>query len=81
MELPESTKNEGISTGEAINFVWCTLLAIGVPTASCAWIGRFVDKRFGISPWGTLIGIIIAAGLVWLVMRRMIQKFKDLYTS
>jgi len=72
------SNDRNISTWEAIGFVWQLLVLIAVPTTLLAFAGRWIDTRFGTTPWATGAGLVIALALALLVAwrfgRRMAEK-------
>ncbi len=62
MTNADSTDSGGskISQWEAMSFVWELLFLITVPTLVFALGGRWIDSRYGLSPWGTLLGLFLA---------------------
>jgi F0F1-type ATP synthase assembly protein I len=49
-------------------------LAFTLPIAGGGFLGRYVDGRFGVHPWGTLGGILLGlaggTGLAYVAVRR-----------
>lgn len=72
------SNNQTISTWEAIGFVWQLLLLIALPTTLLALAGRWVDTRYGTTPWATGVGLAIALAsallVAWRVGKRIAQK-------
>ena len=67
-----------ISTWEAVGFVWQLLALIAIPTTLLALGGRWVDTRFGTTPWITLAGLLLALTIALTITlryaRRMAKK-------
>lgn len=51
------------SAWQAVGFVWQLLMFIAIPTTLLALAGRWIDTRFGSTPWATLLGLILALAL------------------
>jgi len=50
-------KNESWS---ALSLAWELGYSIAIPLVLLALLGRFIDKKFGTSPWFLLIGVIFS---------------------
>jgi len=64
------SNDRNISTWEAVGFVWQLLVLIAVPTTLFAFAGRWIDTRFGTTPWATGAGLVVALALAFLVALR-----------
>ena len=62
MDKPTSRPSEP-SSWEAVGFVWQVLLFVAVPTTLLALGGRWVDTRYGTTPWVTLAGLVLALAI------------------
>jgi F0F1-type ATP synthase assembly protein I len=45
---------------EATEFVWQVLALVAIPTTVFALLGRWIDARYGTTPWATLVGLVLA---------------------
>ena len=77
--MENETKRE-ISTWEAMEFVWEVLIAIAVPTTLFALGGRWLDTKWGTSPWMTVLGLVLALAIAALLVlrkgKKMAQRMK-----
>lgn len=64
------SNTQNISTWKAVGLVWQLLVLIALPTTLLALAGRWVDTRYGTTPWATLAGLVIALTLALLVALR-----------
>lgn len=51
-------KKEG--TWSALSLAWQLGYSIAIPLVVLALLGRFIDKRFGTSPWFLLTGVLLS---------------------
>jgi hypothetical protein len=73
MEGPadKETSRKIISQWEAVGFVTEVLVAVAVPTTLLALGGRWMDAKYGIAPWATVLGLILSLAIsAFLVTRR-----------
>ncbi len=64
-------KPSKISQWEALGFVGEVFAIIAVPTIACALAGRWLDTHFRVSPWFTILGLMVALAISGvLVVRR-----------
>lgn len=56
---PDPSKRP-LSTIQAMGMVWDIVLLVIVPTVLFAWGGRWLDKRYDLSPWCTIAGFVLA---------------------
>jgi hypothetical protein len=54
------SNERSVSTWEAVGFVWQLLLFVAVPTTLLALGGRWLDVKYGTTPWATLAGLVLA---------------------
>ena len=47
-------------TWSALSLAWQLGYTIAIPLIVLALVGRFLDKRFGTSPWLLLVGIFLS---------------------
>lgn len=77
--MENTSPNKGVPPIQALGYVGELLFAIVVPTVACAWGGRWIDQRFGVSPWGTLVGLVIALALVGVIIRKKAEEMRALF--
>ena len=79
LSMENETKRE-ISTWEAMEFVWEVLIAIAVPTTLFALGGRWLDTKWGTTPWMTVLGLVLALAIAALLVlrkgKKMAQRMK-----
>ena len=81
-EVPTgSTKpaKKGIPQWQAMSFVSDFLFSILVPTAGCAYLGRWIDSRYGTSPWAVILGLLLALVLVTIIVKQKAEKMRKLF--
>lgn len=61
----------------AIGFVWDVFLSISVPTVVFALGGRWLDRRWDLSPLFTLIGLALSILSAVLLMRWHAKRFQE----
>lgn len=67
----ESGTNHPISRWEAIGFVGELFGAVAIPSTLLILAGRWLDQRYGLTPWVTLVGLFLALGFAaFFVVRR-----------
>lgn len=69
-----------LSTGpkpslDALSFVWDVIFSIAIPTTLFALLGRWLDQRWHTSPWMTILGLILALGLAFVLVMRKAKQF------
>ena len=47
----------------AVSLAWELGYSMAVPLVGLALLGRFLDKKFGTSPWLLLVGILISISI------------------
>lgn len=47
---------------------------IAIPAAGLAYLGALVDKKYHFSPWGVVIGLILALTISSVLVWRMVKK-------
>lgn len=68
-------KQRNIKMLEALSFVWDMVVIIALPTTLLALGGRWLDQRFGTPPWFTILGLIVALTVAYVLVNR---KAKDI---
>ncbi len=77
--MDESTKKtETIKAWQAVGFVWEVLVFVAVPTTLFALAGRWADRHWHLSPWMTVLGLILALGVTAILMKRKVKDYKQL---
>lgn len=67
----QQTSRKIISQWEAVGFVTELLVFVAVPTTLLALGGRWVDDRYGSSPWATVGGLLLSLAIsALLVVKR-----------
>lgn len=70
-----------ISQWEAVGFVTEVLISIAVPTTLLALAGRWADEKYGLTPWLTVLGLLlslaISASLVTRRAKEMAARMKS----
>jgi len=56
----KSSKTEKEGVWSALSLAWQLGYTIAIPLVVLALVGRFLDKRFGTSPWLLLVGIFLS---------------------
>ena len=64
---------------EALGYVVELLADIFVPVVLCALGGRWLDRHYDMSPFGILVGLVIALVLVAIIIRRKAEELKTLF--
>lgn len=61
-----------------LNLAWELGYLIAIPIVIFALLGRFLDKKFGTSPWLLLVGILLALLISgFAVARKAIEVMKE----
>ena len=77
--MSETSPPKGIPPIQALGYVGELLFDIIIPTALCAWAGRWLDGRFETAPFGTLIGLVLALVLVAIIIRKKAEELRELF--
>jgi len=56
----EKEENKNEKSWSAVSLAWELGYSIAVPLVGLALLGRFLDKKFGMSPWLLMAGILIS---------------------
>lgn len=70
----KKTASGRISTWEAMEFVWEVLVVIAVPTTIFALGGRWLDGKWGTSPWMTLLGLALSLAFAGILVYRRVKR-------
>ena len=62
----------------AVGSVTDLLLSILVPTALCAFAGRWMDKQWNLSPWMTLLMMFVSLIVVALIVVKKAKRMSKL---
>jgi len=69
VEKEKTSKPE--KSWSAVSLAWQLGYTIAVPLVLFALAGRFLDRKFGTTPWLLLAGIILAiASTTWLIWKK-----------
>ncbi len=60
MEDKKKKNNSEDQAWSAMSLAWEMGYSIAIPLVLSALVGRFLDKKFGTSPWLLLVGILLA---------------------
>ncbi len=60
MEDKKKKNNSEDQAWSAMSLAWEMGSSIAIPLVLSALVGRFLDKKFGTSPWLLLVGILLA---------------------
>ncbi len=60
---------------EAVEYVWDVLLAVALPTTLFAYAGRWLDKRYELSPWFTVLGLCMALFVTRALVKKQIERY------
>lgn len=74
--MDERGPSQTIKAWQAIGFVWELLVAVALPTTVCALVGRWADRRFHLTPWITLIGLALALGISFILVKRKANDYR-----
>lgn len=75
--MGDSAIPKQISQLNAVGFVWEIFAAIALPTTLFALAGRWLDARWNISPWMTVLGFVLAIALSGWIVYRKAKKFAE----
>lgn len=71
----QTDKPSTISKIEALGFVWDVCLAVAIPAMGFAYLGRWLDRTYQLSPWCTLLGLVLALALSGAIVSRQAMRF------
>ncbi len=57
--------------------VWNVIASIAVPTTLLALGGRWLDQRLSSSPWMTILGLLAALGISYLLVIRQAKQIAE----
>lgn len=72
--MAEPDKKTDLKLLESLNMVWEIVIMIALPTTLAALAGRWLDNHLHSSPWFTILGLVVALALAYLLVSR---KAKD----
>lgn len=75
--MEDSAIPKQVSQLAAVGFVWEIFAAIALPTTLFALAGRWLDARWKISPWMTILGFVLAIALSGWIVYRKAKKFAN----
>ncbi|MDQ7814792.1 MAG: AtpZ/AtpI family protein [Patescibacteria group bacterium] len=76
--MDEPGKNDKLRQLQAIGMVWNVIVSIALPTTLMALGGRWLDRRLGSSPWMTIVGLLVALGISYLLVMRQAKKIAEM---
>ncbi len=66
---------------QALRFAWDFGLVVVIPLVALAVAGRFLDRKFGTTPWiflaGVIVSIVISTILVVMRLNRIISQITN----
>lgn len=65
----------GMNPWQAAGFVWDLLASIAVPTTLSALAGRWLDHRYGASPWFTIAGLALSFAIAFFLVLRKAKAY------
>lgn len=65
----------------ALGFVTDVLISVALPTTVFALAGRALDRRWGTSPWMTVIGFVFAMAIAGLLVYRKAKQAEKILTN
>lgn len=63
-------KRQNLNLLQALSFVWDMVVIIALPTTLLALGGRWLDRKFGSTPWFTLLGLVVALTIAYVLVNR-----------
>jgi len=75
--MDEPVKNDKLRQLQAVGMVWNVIVSIALPTTLMALGGRWLDRRFGSSPWMTILGLLAALGISYLLVIRQAKQIAE----
>ena len=76
--MEENKKTSTVKAWEAMGFVWETLVYVAGPTTIFALAGRWADRRWHLSPWMTVLGLVFSLGVTFVLMKRKVKDYQHL---
>jgi len=73
---------KNITRKQQYNIIWALKIyaelgfIIAVPASALAFLGSLADKKYHISPWGVIFGLVIALIISSTVVWKMIKKLE-----
>lgn len=77
--MSEPPKTKTVKAMQAVGFVWEVLVSVALPTTLFALAGRWADQRWGTSPWMAVIGLVLALGTTYVLMKRKIKDYQNFF--
>ncbi|MFA7253947.1 MAG: AtpZ/AtpI family protein [Patescibacteria group bacterium] len=69
----------------AFSFIGQIGISVAVPLVALAFLGRYLDQKFGTSPYLMLAGLVIATVIVYFTLREIVRRatkeFNELNSS
>lgn len=73
--MGESDVPKRISQLAAVGFVWDIFFSIALPTTVFALAGRWLDTRWNVSPWMTVVCFVFAIAISGALVYRKAKRF------
>lgn len=54
-------------------------VSIAAPVVIFAWVGQYMDEKYGTRPWLLILGFVLAALLSGIMIYRKAKKYGDIY--
>ncbi len=54
-------------------------VSIAAPVVVFAWVGQYLDAKYGMRPWFLILGFVIAALLSGIMIYRKAKRYGDIY--
>ena len=70
-----SPPTKKINKWQALGFVWDIFFAVAVPTVIFALAGRWLDTRWHVTPLFTVIGLVLALAIIYVLVKRKARRF------
>lgn len=76
--MEKSVKTQTVKVWQAVGFVWEVLVFVAAPTTVFALVGRWADRHWHLSPWMTVLGLVLSFGVTYVLMKRKIKDYRHL---
>lgn len=77
--MADLSPKKSVSPLQSLGYVSELLFSIVIPTMFFAWGGRWLDRRFEITPFGTMVGLVIALVVVVIIVRKKAEELRALF--
>ncbi len=75
--MEPSAPKKAVNAWKATGFVWEVFFLIAVPTVLFALGGRWLDRRWHLTPWFTLLGLLLALAVSGFLVVRKAKAFQS----